>query len=237
MLTLAVALVAACSDGRGDPPPRPTAGPAIATCVTASGGLVADFDGDGTADRASKADLTGAGLTLTFGAKDGARDAAGTTVRPRDLVGDRGEDAKDVLAVVADFDRDGWVDLFVAATGEFRGDDPIEPDVSELRFGPFSSRGRGQSDRHVDLNEPRAVAVADHDGDRYPDLAAYRHQGDGVYATEARLGGEHGLDRKLDAGNRRYVVVAEETDNPTPSAMPHTDLTGFHPTCAVIGSK
>jgi hypothetical protein len=142
-----------------------------------------------------------------------------------------------VLAVVADFDRDGWMDLFVAATGEFRGDDPIEPDVSELRFGPFSSRGRGQSDRHVDLNEPRAVAVADYDGDRYPDLAAYRHQGDGVYATEARLGGEHGLDRKLDSGNRRYVVVAEETDDPTPSAMHRADLTAFHPPCTDEGSR
>jgi hypothetical protein len=232
--------------------------------VTPSGGLVADFDGDGTADHASKADLTGAGLTLTFGAKDSRREGErgiegerdvegergvegegkdddggdrddGTTVRPRDLVGDRGDEAKDVLAVVADFDRDGWIDLFVVATGEFRGDDPIEPDVSELRFGPFSARGRGQSDRHIEVNEPRALAVADYDGDRYPDLAVYRHQGDGVYATEARLGGEQGLDPRLDDGNRRYVTVAEETDNPTPTAMPHADLTAFHPPCEVEG--
>lgn len=81
------------------------------------------------------------------------------------------------------------------------------------------------------------MAVADYDGDRYPDLAAYRHQGDGVYATEARLGGEHGLDRKLDSGNRRYVVVAEETDDPTPSAMHRADLTAFHPPCADEGSR
>jgi hypothetical protein len=52
----------------------------------------------------------------------------------------------DVVAVVADFDHDGWSDLFIAATGRFAGDDPIDPKVSELRLGPFSTRGRGQSD-------------------------------------------------------------------------------------------
>lgn len=226
-LAASTALVAGCGDGRGDPPSRPTAGSAIGSCLTSDGSLVADLDGNGTTDRVSPASLTGADLTITFGAEDG-RD---TKVGPRDLVGDRGKDAEDVLAVVADFDQDGWNDLFIAATDAFEGDDPQEPDVSELRLGPFSARGRGQSDHHADLIEPRAVALADYNHDRYPDLAAYGHEGDGVYATKARLGSEKGLDRESDEENGRYTVSADQTDQQTPDSMPEADLTTFYPAC------
>ncbi|GGY94314.1 VCBS repeat-containing protein [Streptomyces poonensis] len=201
--------------------------------MTSSGNLVADLDGDGTADHVSSSSLTGADLTITFGAGAGAgaEDGRGTKVGPRDLVGDRGEDAEDVLAVVADFDQDGWNDLFVVATDAFGGDDALEPDVSELRLGPFSARGRGQSDHHVDLTEPRAVAVADYNDDRYPDLASYGHEGDGVYMTWARLGSEEGLDRKPDEMNRRYMREADQTDQKTPESLPEADPTTFYPPC------
>lgn len=188
---------------------------------------MADLNGDGTADHVSPPSLTGADLIITFGAKDGPDTKTG----PRGLVGDRGEDAKDVLAVVADFDQDGWNDLFVTATDTFSGDDPLEPDVSELRLGPFSARGRGQSDHHVDLTEPRAVAVADYNHDHYPDLASYGHEGDGVYSTTARLGGEKGLDRESDEENRGYAQEADQTDQQTPDSMPEADLTAFYPAC------
>lgn len=188
---------------------------------------MADLDGDGVTDHVSPPSLSGADLTVTFGAES----ARGTKVGPRDLVGDRGEDAKDVLAVVADFDQDGWNDLFIVATGAFWGDDPVDPDVSELRLGPFSARGRGQSDHHVDLSEPRAVVVADYNHDRYPDLASYGHEGDGVYATTARLGSGKGLDREADDENRSYTNTADHTDRSTPGSMPEADLTTFHPAC------
>ncbi|MEU3348277.1 VCBS repeat-containing protein [Streptomyces sp. NPDC006700] len=194
--------------------------------MTSSGGLVAGLNGDGIADRVSPPSLTGADLTIVFGTKDGQRE---TQVGPRDLVGDRGKSAQDVLAVVADFDQDGWNDLFVAATNAFQGDDPLDPDVSELRLGPFSARGRGQSDHYVELSEPRAVA--DYDHDRYPDLASYGHAGDGVYATTARLGSEKGLDRESDATNRQYTRDADQTDRRVPGSMPKADLTAFYPTC------
>ncbi|WP_157916295.1 FG-GAP-like repeat-containing protein [Streptomyces xinghaiensis] len=196
--------------------------------MTSSGDLVADLNADGTADRVSPPSPTGAGLTITFGAENGQD----TEVEPRDLVGDDGEDAVDVLAVVADFDRDGWNDLFIAATGAKGGDDPLDPDVSELRRGPFSPRGRGQSAHPVDLYEPRAVTVADYNHDRYPDLASYGHEGDGVYATTARLGGEKGLDPEFDEGNKPYEKVAERTGRMTPDSMPEADPTAFHPPCA-----
>jgi hypothetical protein len=227
VLVASAALLAGCGDDRGAPPPRPTAGPAVRSCVTPSAGLVADLNGDGTPDRVSPPSATGADLTLTFGAKD----ADGTTVGPRDLVGDRGADAKDVLAVVADFDQDGWMDLFITATDAFSGDDPLTPAVSELRLGPFSSRGRGQSEHSVALTEPRALTVADYDHDRYPDLASYGHEGDGVYATTARLGNAHGLDQGPDDRNRRYTQEATRTDRPTPTSMPQADPTNFLPRC------
>ncbi|MCC3652962.1 VCBS repeat-containing protein [Streptomyces sp. S07_1.15] len=224
----ATVLVTGCGDGLGDPPPRPTAGPVISSCVTPSGDLVADLNADGTADRVSPPSLTGAGLTVTFGAENG-RD---TEVGPRDLVGKQGEDAVDVLAAVADFDQDGWNDLFIAATGANGGDDPLEPEVSELRLGPFSPRGRGQSAHPVELSEPRAVTVADYNHDRYPDLASYGHEGDGVYATTARLGGGKGVDRGFDEGNKPYEKEAERTGRMTPESMPEADPTAFHPPCA-----
>ncbi|MFE7711100.1 FG-GAP repeat domain-containing protein [Streptomyces sp. NPDC057486] len=233
MLVSAAALLAGCGDGRGDPPSKPKAGPAIRTCVTSSGGLRADLNGDGTADQVSRASLTGAGLRITFGATHGA----GTSVSPRQLVGDRGEGAVDVMGVVADFDRDGWLDLFIAATGPMQGDDPMEPAVSELRLGPFSARGRGQSDNHVELSEPRAVGVTDYNHDRYPDLAAYIYRGDGVYAVQARLGGAKGLDREPDDSNRRYTAETEQTGVRIPDSMPDPGLRTFYPSCEDKGQS
>ncbi|MEY9487998.1 hypothetical protein RKD26_003792 [Streptomyces calvus] len=225
------ALVAGCGgDGRGDLPARPSAGPSVTTCATPSGGLRADLDGNGSPDRVWPPSRTGADLVVAFTGEDGHV----TTARPRDLVGERGEDAEDVLAVVADFDRDGWQDLFIAATDAFSGDDPLTPAVSELRLGPFSPRGRGQSDHHVTLTEPRALAVADYDHDRHPDLAAYGHEGDGVYATTARLGGPHGLDRQADERNRRYLEEADRTDRQTPESMPQADPATFNPSCSQV---
>ncbi|MFJ3821928.1 VCBS repeat-containing protein [Streptomyces nodosus] len=196
--------------------------------MTSSGALVADLNGDGIADHVSPPSLTGADLTITFGAEHGQQEKK---VGPRDLVGDRGRSAEDVLAVVADFDQDGWNDLFIAATKEFEGDDPVAPDVSELRLGPFSARGRGQSDHHVELWEPRALAVADYNHDHHPDLASYGHEGDGVYGAMARLGSKKGLDRKSDSTNWQYTKFAEQTGRPTPDSMPMADLTAFYPTC------
>ncbi|MFG2792754.1 VCBS repeat-containing protein [Streptomyces sp. NPDC048419] len=188
---------------------------------------MADLNADGRADHVSPPSLTGAGLTITLGEKGGRE----TKVGPRDLVGDHGKGAKTVLAVVADFDQDGWNDLFIVATPAFQGDDPVQPDVSELRLGPFSAGGRGQSVHHVDLTEPRAVAVADYNHDHYPDLAAYGHAGDGVYSTTARLGSGKGLDRENDETNRQYAKDADHTDEQTPRSMPQADLTAFYRVC------
>ncbi|MEU6549292.1 VCBS repeat-containing protein [Streptomyces sp. NPDC046915] len=209
---------------RGTAPPRPVAPSAIKSCVTGSGDLIADLDADGHADRVSDPSGAGARLTITFGTASGA----GKRVGVRDLVGGQGPKETD-LAAVADFDRDGWADLVVVATGKWQGDDPIEPRLAELRRGPFARTGRGHDPRHLDLGETRGVAVADYNHDRYPDLAAYIYDGDGVYQTRGRLGEKSaGIGRYTG----KYVVTAEQTDDPTPTDMPYPGLSPFYPRCA-----
>lgn len=226
---LAVAAVAMLLTGsvntfRGTAPPRPAAPSAVAACVTGSGDLVADLDADGRADRVSDPSGAGTEVTITFGTASGDGERVGV----RELAGGyRGGDT--ALAAVADFDRDGWADLVVAVTGKWRGDDPIEPRLAELRRGPFSRTGRGHDPHHLDLGETRGLAVADYNHDRYPDLAAYTYDGDGVYQVRGRPG-------EKSAGIGRYTgeysADVEGTDDPTPSGMPEFALGSFYPRCA-----
>ncbi|MFF4394046.1 FG-GAP repeat domain-containing protein [Streptomyces sp. NPDC001480] len=208
----------------GTAPPRPAEASAVKPCVTGTGDLLADLDADGHRDRVLDPSGTGARLTITFGTASGP----GKRVGVHDLVG-RSRPGETDLAAVADFDRDGWADLVVVATGKWQGDSPIEPRLAELRRGPFSRTGRGHDPRHLDLGETRGVAVADYDHDRYPDLAAYIYDGDGMYQTRGRLGEKSaGIGRYTG----KYVVDAEQTDDPTPTNMPYAGLRSFYPRCA-----
>ncbi|MDQ0938688.1 hypothetical protein QFZ67_000393 [Streptomyces sp. V1I1] len=218
--------IAACAS---DPPapPRPTGKPSIEPCLTPSNDLVVDVDGDGHADRVSDPSHVGKRLTIAFGKDSGY----GTPVGARQLVGSAGKDQHDVLATVSDFDQDGWTDLVVVATGKWRGDDPIDPRVAQVRWGPFSAAGGGQRTRDLDLGETRGIAVADYNHDRYPDLAIYTYAGDGVYQTEARLGSQSdGIANATDQVRDRYTVD-NYTDDSTPRNMPRSGLSEFLPDC------
>jgi hypothetical protein len=233
-LAVAVALLGACGTAVEGAPPRPTGSPSVPSCVTSSGYLLADINGDGLTDRVSDPSRTGAQLTVAFGEKVGY----GTPVGVRKLVGRSGSGEKDVLGAVADFDGDGWADLVVVATGQNQGDDAIEPTVAELVSGPFSASGRGQHTRHLDLGETRGIAVADYDHDPHPDLAVFDYSGDGVYQTEARLGsGDTGLADATADTSGRYTVYAHRTDDRTPSNMPSSGLSAFYPKCGKAGSQ
>ncbi|MGW7253858.1 FG-GAP repeat domain-containing protein [Streptomyces sp. NPDC054834] len=221
---VAMLLVGSINTFRGTAPPRPAAPSAITACVTRSGDLIADLDADGRADRVSDPSGAGARLTITFGTASGH----GKRVGVRELAGGSGGGETD-LAAVADFDRDGWADLVVVATGKWQGDDPIEPRLAELRRGPFARTGRGHDPRHLDLGETRGVAVADYNHDRYPDLAAYTYAGDGVYETRGRLGEK---SAGIGGYTGKYVVTAEQTDDPRPDNMPYLKLSSFYPRCA-----
>uniref|UniRef100_A0AAU2AHH1 VCBS repeat-containing protein n=1 Tax=Streptomyces sp. NBC_00093 TaxID=2975649 RepID=A0AAU2AHH1_9ACTN len=232
-LVSAVVLLGACGEAVEGAPPRPTGSPSVLSCVTPSGDLLADIDGDGLTDRVSDPSHTGARLTVAFGKETGY----GTPVGVRKLVGRSGSGEKDVLAAVADFDGDGWSDLVVVATGQIQGDDAIEPTVDELVSGPFSASGQGQHTRRLDLGETRGITVADYDHDPYPDLAVFSYAGDGVYQTEARLGdGDTGL-ADATGDTSRYRAYAEQTDDDTPSNMPDSGLKTFYSECGKAGGQ
>lgn len=226
-LVAGVVLLAACGEAVEGAPPLPTGSPSVPSCVTPSGDLLADIDGDGLTDRVSDPSRTGARLTVAFGEETGY----GTPVGVRKLVGRSGSGEKDVLAAVADFDGDGWSDLVVVATGQIQGDDAIEPTVDELVSGPFSASGQGQRTRHLDLGETRGIAVADYDHDPYPDLAVFSYAGDGVYQTEARLGDRNTGLANATTETSRYRVDADQTGDDTPSNMPDSGLNTFYPQC------
>jgi hypothetical protein len=226
-LATAAALLGACGESAVGAPARPTGRPSVTSCVSPSGDLLADIDGDGVADRVSDPSHTGARLTVALGRKTGY----GTPAGVRKLVGGSGSGEEDVLAAVADFNGDGWMDLVVVATGKKQGDDPIEPTVAELVSGPFSASGRGQHTRHLDLGETRGIAVADYDHDTHPDLAVFGYAGDGVYQTQARLGSADSGLADATAQSGKYGVYADQTDDDTPSNLPSSGLSTFYPDC------
>jgi hypothetical protein len=230
VLATAAALLGACGESDAAAPPRPSGSPSVTSCVSASGDLLADVDGDGLTDRVSDPSHTGARLTVAFGEKAGY----GTPVGIRKLVGGSGGDEKDVLGAVADFDGDGWSDLVVVATGQNQGDDAIEPAVAKLVSGPFSASGGGQRTRDLGLGETRGIAVADYDHDSLPDLAVFSYSGDGVYQREARLGSEDVGLADATAATAKYTEYEYQR---TPSGLPRSGLSTFYPECGEDGGQ
>nr|WP_253268099.1 VCBS repeat-containing protein [Streptomyces asoensis] len=218
-------LFAGCEDSRGRAPLPPTAPSAVTACLTAAGELTADVNNDGYRDRVVDPSRVGARLTITFGVGSARETRAGV----RALADRAGEHQQFVRAAVADFDGDGWTDLVVVAGGGQRGDDPIDPKISELRLGPFSDTGRGQRTVHLDMGAVKDIAVADNNQDRYPDLLAYTYSGDGVYETRARLG-----DRTAGLTNdpHEYTDTADGTGYDPPDDFLHAGPESFYPRCA-----
>ncbi|MEU1514569.1 VCBS repeat-containing protein [Streptomyces sp. NPDC005811] len=214
--------LAGCEDVLGPPPPPPDGPSSVTACVTDAGELIADLNDDGRADRVADPTHQGAGLTVTFGFGTPYENRAGR----RALADHSGTHQNYVRAVVADFDRDGWSDLVVVAGRNQLGDDPIPPNVAELRFGPFSNTGRARRIRQLDLGPTKEIEVADFDHDRYPDLSAYTYTGDGVYAWEARLGDP---DRGLGTDTREFTV--DDTGRADLATFPATGLDRFYPRC------
>ncbi|MGW3634515.1 hypothetical protein ACWD7F_30940 [Streptomyces sp. NPDC005122] len=99
--------------------------------------------------------------------------------------------------------------------------EPVVPSLQRRGLGPKGSR----------QVRSRALAVADYNHDRCPDLASYGHEGDGVYSTTARLGSDQGLGRESDEDNMRYTKEVDQTDLQTTGSMSAADLTAFYPAC------
>jgi hypothetical protein len=211
------------------PAPLEPSGPsAFPPCSDINGRLIADVDNDGHPDRISGTEGIGTDLAIAFGEESGFAEPRTTGV----LLGSSREEGEEVMAAVADFDGDGWLDLAIAATAPVGGDDPVPSRVAELRLGPFSDRGTGQRTDELDLGTTFGLRVVDFDDDEHPDLASYRYEGDGVYGTGALLGGgEDGLSDQVarfsdvDAPGYNLPRAGPEEHLP-PSASDR-----FHPAC------
>ncbi|TFV32135.1 hypothetical protein E4K10_15470 [Streptomyces sp. T1317-0309] len=141
---------------------------------------MADLDGDGTADRVLLPSRTGAGLTITFEPREGgARRWGHGSGRERGTARRTCSPSWRTSTGTAGVTSSSSPPARSRATTRC---DRTSPSCGRALLGA----GRGQSDHHVDLSEPVAIAVADYDHDRYPDLASYGH---GVTASIRRRPG------------------------------------------------
>ena len=193
---------------------------ALAAWAGKAGELRGAAVGDGRVNSGSRAvdagaRVAGAGLLLTAAAEGTVRFVDEAPGSGLDFVYNNGESLIHQIPETTgggvgllDYDRDGWIDLFVVQGGSF-------PPRADSRRTPgdrlFRNRGAG---RFEDVTERagldrlpvgygHGVAVADYDNDGYPDLfltrwrsyLLLRNRGDGTFddVTErAGLGGERG---------------------------------------------
>lgn len=209
----------------GCSPPTPSAPPTFAPCLDSKDRLIADVDNDGHLDRITGTEGVGTDLRISFGEESGFAEPR----TPSDLlgIGLRDRDEEEVVAAVADFDGDGWLDLAVGATAPVGGDDPVPSRVTELRLGPFSSHGVGQRTSGLDSGTTFGLRVVDYNDDEHPDLSSFFYDGDGVYEVRGLLGG---VDDGLTDGDRRFsnpdAWGGGPEENFPPSAMGR-----FYPAC------
>ncbi|MEE2040855.1 VCBS repeat-containing protein [Nocardiopsis sp. CT-R113] len=192
------------------------------------GRLIADVDNDGHLDRITGTKSIGTDLAIAFGEESGFAEPRTTGL----LLGSSREEGEEVMAAVADFDGDGWLDLAIAATGPVAGDDPVPSRVAELRLGPFSDRGTGQRTDELDLGTTFGLRVVDFDDDEHPDLASYYYDGDGVYGMGALLGGVEGGLSDQDERFSDFDFPGYNLPRAGPEGhLPPSASDRFHPAC------
>lgn len=209
-------------------PPEPSGPSAFPPCLDSTGRLIADVNNDGHLDRITGTEGIGTDLSISFGGEAGF----GKPRTPDDLLGSSGKRGEQVVAAVADFNGDGWLDLAIASAAHVLGDDPVPPSVGELRLGPFSDRGTGQRTDELDLQATSGLRVVDFDDDEHPDLASYYYDGDGVYGMLGLRGGvEDGLsdpvERFSDFDFPGYNLARRGPEG----HLPPSALDRFHPAC------
>lgn len=176
-------------------------------CLTENNQIVGDLDGDGSPDRITNAENTGAKVTIEWGKEGGS---FGEKVSLNDLVGaKKGETA---TAAVADFDLDKVLDLVVNIVEPSGGDDPSTARVAEYRPGPVErTKLESAETRKLDIGDTTEVQkMGIHDftddvGEVYPDLVMLNNAGDGVLERTVRLTTDKSGPGKSDrAANDKY---------------------------------
>ncbi|MDT0457242.1 VCBS repeat-containing protein [Streptomyces sp. DSM 41527] len=202
---------------------------ATAPCLAGATTLIGDLDGDKRPDRISNPGLTGTRMTVQWGAANGS---FGKPYPVSALLGaKKGEVA---TAAVADFQRDGTLDMVVNLVTPADGDDPSTARVAEYRPGPLKrSNLASATSRHSDIGdhgEVRQLRIANYGGDAYPDLAILNNSGDGGLDRDVRLtkpgSGPGNYDYELQ---RKYGAFGT---TPEPPAMPGDGWKHFYKPCS-----
>ncbi|WP_190394426.1 FG-GAP repeat domain-containing protein [Nocardiopsis quinghaiensis] len=218
-------------------PPEPSGPSTFPPCTDSTGRLIADVNNDDRLDRVTGTEGTGADLAVSFGDESGfseprtPKDLLGSS--PADLLGELPTEDEQVVAAVADFDGDGWLDLVVAAATPTDVDDAGEdPRVGELRLGPFSDRGIGQRTVQPHLGYTYGLRVVDLNEDEHPDLASYYHYGDGHDAIAGLLGGaENGLSGRDGRFHEDFTASQQREAGGMDNLLPPAASDRFLPAC------
>lgn len=209
--------------------PSGKAAATTAPCLADATTLIGDLDGDGRRDKISNPGLTGTKMTVQWGAANGS---FGTKHAVSSLLGaKKGEVA---TAAVADFQRDGKLDMVVNLVTPADGDDPSTARVAEYRPGPLKRSNLSSAKaRHSDIGdhgEAQQLRIANYGGDAYPDLAILNNSGDGGLDRDVRLtkpgSGPMSYDYELQ------VKYGEFGTTPEPPSMPADGWKHFYKPCS-----
>jgi hypothetical protein len=168
-------------------------------------------------------------MTIQWGTGNGS---FGEKVSVKDLVGTKA--GEETTAAVADFDKDGTLDLVVNIVEPAGGDDPNTARLSEYRPGPVNRTDLGSADsRKSDIGEhgeAQQLRIADFNKDEYPDLAIYANAGDGVVERNVRLSNaDSGLGDFDKAAEDKYGDWGTPAE---PPSMPSDGWKQFYKPCA-----
>ncbi|MEU6996593.1 VCBS repeat-containing protein [Streptomyces sp. NPDC046465] len=228
-LTLTVAGYQASAAGSADSDSAGRSARAAGPCLSGATTLLGDLDGDGRPDKIMNPGHTGTKMTVQWGTASGSY---GTKHSVGKLLGAKpGEVA---TAAVADFQKDGKLDMVVNLVTPSGGDDPADSRVAEYRPGPLKRANLSSARaRHLDIGEAREVKqlrIADYGGDAYPDLSTLVNGGDGVWERSVRL-------TKASTGPGAYNADDEQkygaSGTPAePPAMPSGGWKHFFKSCS-----
>ncbi|MEU0812624.1 VCBS repeat-containing protein [Streptomyces sp. NPDC005970] len=202
---------------------------ATGPCLAGATTLVGDLDGDGRPDKITNPGHTGTKMTIQWGTADGS---FGTKHAVSKLLGAKtGEVAS---AAVADFQKDGTLDMVVNIVKPSGIDDPSTARVAQYRPGPLKRANLSSAHaRHSDIGdhgEVQQLRIANYGGDAYPDLAILNNSGDGQLDRDVRLSdpnsGPGDFDYELKTKYGAFGSTGE------PPSMPSNGWAKFYKPCS-----
>lgn len=219
-LTIAGHQAGAAEPSAGDGAHR--SGPAAAApCLAGATTLVGDLDGDGRPDKITNPGHTGTKMTVQWGTASGS---FGTKHAVGKLLGARSGEV--ATAAVADFGRDGTLDMVVNVVKPSGVDDPATARIAQYRPGPLKRADLASATpRKLDIGtqgEAKQLRIAHYGNDAYPDLAVLNNAGDGVLERSVRLSGPGSGPGKYD-----YDLQQKYGENGTPAEPPSMPTNGW----------